>query len=187
MVFNRSTPMESRHASHAQRGLTLVECMVALGVAAVAAAAAAPDLGRLIDAHRFAGIATQLAADLQLARHEAIVRNRSVRFSLDATAGCYVIHTGAAGACNCAAGDAPAVCSADTLAVRTVRWSAPDRVALETNAASIVFDPRHGTATPAATLRVVGADGRAVHHVVNVMGRVRSCAGQGRVPGYRAC
>lgn len=170
-----------------QRGLTLVETAVTLSVAAVAATAAAPGLGGLIDARRFAGVTTQLAADLQLARHEAIVRNRSVRFSLDAPAGCYVIHTGAAGACTCAAGDAPAACTGDTVAVRTVRWSAADRVALQSNAASIVFDPRHGTATPAATLRVASADGRAVHHVVNVMGRVRSCAGQGRVPGYRAC
>lgn len=170
-----------------QRGLTLVETAVALSVAAVAATAAAPSLHGLIDARRFAGIATQLAADLQLARHEAIVRNRSVRFSLDAAAGCYVVHTGAAGACHCAAVDAPAACSADALAIRTVHWSAADRVALQSNAGSIVFDPRHGTATPAATLRVTAADGRAVHHVVNVMGRVRSCAGQGRVPGYRAC
>lgn len=170
-----------------QRGLTLVETAVTLAVTAVAATAAAPGLGHLIDARRFAGSATQLAADLQLARHEAIVRNRPMRFSLDATAGCYVVHSGPAGACTCSAGDAPAACTSDALAVRTVRWSTADRVALQSNTATIVFDPRHGTATPAATLRVTAADGRAVHHVVNVMGRVRSCAGQGRVPGYRAC
>ncbi len=170
-----------------QRGLTLVETAVTLSVATVAATAAAPSLSSLIDARRFAGIAMQIAADLQLARQEAIVRDRAVRFSLDPIAGCYVIHTGPAGACSCAAGDAPVSCSAEALAVRTLRWSAADRVALQSNAASIVFDPRHGTATPAATLRIASADGRAVHHVVNMMGRVRSCAGQGRVPGYRAC
>jgi type IV fimbrial biogenesis protein FimT len=44
----------------------------------------------------------------------------------------------------------------------------------------------HGTSTPTGTLRLVGGRGRAVHHVVNVMGRVRSCTPAG-VPGWRAC
>ena len=44
----------------------------------------------------------------------------------------------------------------------------------------------HGTSTPTGTLRLVDSRGRAVHHVVNVMGRVRSCTPAG-VPGWRAC
>jgi len=36
-------------------------------------------------------------------------------------------------------------------------------------------------------LRVLGANGRAVHHVVNVMGRVRSCSPLNAMPGYTAC
>jgi type IV fimbrial biogenesis protein FimT len=53
--------------------------------------------------------------------------------------------------------------------------------------ASVLFDPLHGTSTPAGTWRVIGTGGRAVHHVINVMGRVRSCSPQAAVPGYRAC
>ena len=169
-----------------QRGLTLVETLVTAGLLAVVAAAATPRVGGLVDARRLQGVANALAADLQLARNEAILRNRPVRLSVSAAAGCYVVHTGSVGSCRCA--DAgPAVCDTGATQVRTVRWTAAERVGVVSNSASILFDPQHGTASPAATLRVVGADGRAIHHVVNLMGRVRSCAGQGQVPGYRTC
>jgi type IV fimbrial biogenesis protein FimT len=183
MVFNRSTPMQSVPRQH---GLTLVETAVAASIIAIAAAAAAPGMQGLLDTRRLDGFATQLAADLQLARNEAIARNQPVRLSLHATAGCYVVHTGNALQCTCGA-VGPAACSGDAAQIRTVSWSAADRVALQSNAASILFDPQHGTASPTATLRVTGADGRAIHHVVNVMGRVRSCTAVGTVPGYRTC
>jgi type IV fimbrial biogenesis protein FimT len=175
--------MESRPRQH---GLTLVETTVALSVIVAAAAAAAPGVSHLIEARRLAGFANQLASDLQLARHEAIVRNQAVRFSVHAVAGCYVVHTGSAAQCSCEA-DGAALCSGGTAQIRTVRWNLADHLAMQANTGSILFDPQHGTASPAATLRVTGTDGRAIHHVVNLMGRVRSCAGLGSVPGYRAC
>jgi type IV fimbrial biogenesis protein FimT len=183
MVFNRSTPMGSISRQH---GLTLVEVAVVASVVAVVAAAAAPGMGGLLDTRRLHGFATQLAADLQLARSEAIQRNQPVRLTQHATSACYVVHTGSAAACRCA-DTGPALCDAGAAQIRTVRWSAAERVAVLANGTSILFDPQHGTASPAATLRVVGADGRAIHHVINLMGRVRSCAGLGHVPGYRAC
>jgi type IV fimbrial biogenesis protein FimT len=45
----------------------------------------------------------------------------------------------------------------------------------------------HGTSTPTGTVRVIGANGRELRHVVNVMGRVRTCSPQGNVAAYRAC
>lgn len=169
-----------------QRGLTLVEAAVVAGVVAVVGAAAAPAMSGLLDTQRLHGFASELAADLQLARNEAIQRNQPVRLSLHAAAACYVVHTGGAAACRCGDGG-PAVCDAGTTQIRTVRWGASERIELQANRTSILFDPQHGTASPAATLRVVGTDGRAIHHVVNLMGRVRSCAGLAPVPGYRAC
>ena len=80
----------------------------------------------------------------------------------------------------------PPACVEGATPIRSAAWSAGERLALQSNAASILFDPRHGTATPSATLRVVADDGRAIHHVVNVMGRVRSCT-SGGIAGYRAC
>ena len=64
---------------------------------------------------------------------------------------------------------------------------AGERVRVTANVGSIAFDPLHGTSTPTGTLRLVDARGRAVHHIVNVMGRVRSCTPGGAVNGYRPC
>jgi len=40
---------------------------------------------------------------------------------------------------------------------------------------------------PTATLRIEARDGRSVHQVVNLLGRVRSCSPQARVVEERAC
>lgn len=171
----------------AHRGLTLVEMAATLAVLAVTASTAAPGLRHLMDTRRLNGFATTLAADLQLARNEAIARNEPVRISLHAAQQCYVVHTGAAAQCDCAA-EGAALCSAGATQIRTVRWdTAGDALALQANSSSMLFDPLHGTASPTGTWRVVAADGRAIHQVVNVMGRVRSCAGAGTIPGLRPC
>ena len=171
-----------------QRGLTLVEAAIVLAIIAIVAATAAPSLAGMIDGRRLAAAATQLASDLHLVRSEAVSRNRAVRLSLHAgaDASCWVLHTGAAAQCSCGV-TGPAVCSDGALEIKTAVWRRDERVAIEGNVASIVFDPMHGTASPTGTLRVVDARGRAVHHVVNVMGRVRSCSPDGAVPGWRVC
>jgi type IV fimbrial biogenesis protein FimT len=79
------------------------------------------------------------------------------------------------------------VCGAGARAVKGVVLANRERVSVAGNVASIVFDPLHGTSTPTGTLRLVGARGSAVHHVVNVVGRVRSCSPGGAVPGYSPC
>ena len=171
---------------HPQRGLSLVEMTMAMGLTAVIASLAAPSLRGTLDLRRLDAGATQLATDLQFARGEALARNRPVRLSWNAEQGCYLVHTGAADDCRCFAALPPA-CVEGATPIRSAAWSAGDRLALQSNTASILFDPRHGTATPSATLRVVADDGRAIHHVVNVMGRLRSCSPLAAVPGYRAC
>ena len=171
-----------------QRGVTLVEACAVIAIAAILAAAAAPNMQGLIDGRRLEGAATELATDIQFARSEAVARNQPVRMSFHAgpDGSCYVIHTGAADLCNC---DAPgsAVCSASAHQIKTTTLATTDRVALQANVGSVLFDPLHGTSTPTGTLRVIGRQGRAIHHVINVMGRVRSCSPLGAMPGYRAC
>lgn len=174
--------------SSAQRGLTLIEACIVLAVTAITAGAAAPGMRDLIDARRLDGAATQLATDIQFIRTEAVARNEALRLSFHATpaGSCYVVHTGNADQCSCSAAG-PAQCSGAAREVKTVTITAAERVTLVANAASVLFDPVHGTSTPTGTLRVTGASGRAIHHVINVMGRVRSCSPQAAVPGYRAC
>ena len=171
-----------------QRGITLVEACAVISIGSVLAAAAAPNLQGLIDSRRLDGVATLLATDIQFVRSEAVARNLPVRLSFypNAEGSCYVVHTGNAEQCACDT-SGPASCSGDARQIKTVALIAADRVSLQTNVGSMLFDPLHGTSTPTGTLRVIGQKGRAVHHVINVMGRVRSCSPQGAMPGYRAC
>lgn len=171
-------------------GFTLVEMVVVMAVVAIVACLAAPSLREFLDARRMQGAAAALATDLRFIRSEAVARNQAVRFSLRPLSGgtCYVVHTGAAGLCDCNGGDGPARCTGGAQPIRTVRLPASDRVGVQANVSSMLFDPVHGTTTPAGTLRVTGATPeRVVQHVVNLMGRVRSCSPNGAVPGYAPC
>ena len=172
----------------AQCGITLIEAAIVLAITAIVATSAVPSLQRVVDARRLEGAATQLAADIQFIRSEAVARNEPLRLSFHATTdgSCYVIHTGAAAECSCAA-PGPAQCSGGAREIRTATLTPADRVSLQANVGSLLFDPLHGTSSPAGTLRLIGTHDRAIHHVVNIMGRVRSCSPQAAVPGYRAC
>jgi type IV fimbrial biogenesis protein FimT len=174
-----------------QRGVTLIETGVVAAVAAITLSTAAPDFRRFIEKQRLDGVAAQFANDIRFARSEAVMRNGTVRLSVHAGSwgSCYVIQRGAADECSCSA-DGPARCTGAAVPLKTVVLPAAEKLAFEANVASILFDPLHGTSTPAGTLKVVTAGGRAVHHVVNVMGRVRSCSPRlvaPAVPGYAVC
>jgi type IV fimbrial biogenesis protein FimT len=174
-----------------QRGITLVEAAVVLAVTAIVASSAAPSFRGFIEKQRLDGVAAQLATDIQFARAEAVLRNTGVRLTLQTQAwgSCYVIHTGNANQCSCSDTGA-AQCSDGAQQIKTVQLPANEQVALQGNVGSILFDPLHGTSTPTGTLKLVAASGGTVQHVVNVMGRVRTCSPQGAVPpvsGYAVC
>ena len=170
-----------------QRGVTLIEAAVAMTLVAIGVSTAVPGFQDLVARKRLEGVAAQLATDLQTVRTEAVARNEPVRISFHAGAGgsCYVIQTGAKAQCTCS-GAAPATCSGDAVQIRTVYLPAVQHIGVAASASSILFDPLHGTSTPTGTARVTGPQG-AIHHVVNVMGRVRSCSPGGALPGYRVC
>ena len=172
---------------NSERGVTLIEAAVAMTIVAIAVSTAAPGFMGLVARKRLEGVAAQLATDLQYVRTEAVARNEPVRLSFhaDPAGSCYVIHTGAKAQCNCN-GPAPAACIGDAEQIKTVWLPASHQVAVQASAGSILFDPLHGTSTPTGTARVTGTHGT-LHHVVNVMGRVRTCSPYGLLPGYRPC
>lgn len=173
------------------RGISLIETCVAMAITAIVASAAAPAMQGLVDGRRLDGAATQLATDIQYVRTEAVARNQPVRLSLHhvgtGSDTCYVIHTGSADDCECTSSTGPAVCTGDAQQIKTVVLPADRHIVVQANVGSLLFDPLHGTSSPSGTLRVIGPQGRSVNHMVNVMGRVRSCSPQGGVAGYRAC
>jgi type IV fimbrial biogenesis protein FimT len=171
-----------------QRGITLIETCMVLAVSTVLATTAAPGMQDLIAARRLDNAVSQLANDIHLTRTAAVARNQAIRLSFLPHAGgsCYVIHTGNAGDCVCNA-SGPAVCTGSAREIKTVSMASTDQVSVVPNVGSVLFDPMHGTSTPTGTVRVVGAGGHEVRHVINVMGRVRTCSPAPALPGYRAC
>jgi type IV fimbrial biogenesis protein FimT len=171
-----------------QSGVTLIEAAITTTVLSVVVGLAVPSLQQARERRHLEGVAAQLETDLQYTRSLAVARNEGTRigFVQSPQSTCYVIHTGAAGACSCSA-DGFAVCGAGAQALRTVYLDAAMPVRVQSNASSMLFDPVKGTVTPTGTLRVLASDGTAIHHVVNVMGRVRSCSPAPVLPGYRAC
>ena len=171
----------------AVRGWTLVEILAMLAMVGILAAAALPSFARMLVRRHLEGVAGQVSADLQYLRSEAIARNAAVRMRFIATpAGtCYVIHTGADQDCSCDA--SAASCQSGVVALRSAGFAAESPVQVLANVESIRVDPRHGTVSPTGTVRVVAPDGTAVHHVVSVLGRVRTCSPGGQVPGVTAC
>jgi len=171
-----------------QRGLSLVESLIVLAVTTVSLGASLPLVQEAVQRRHFDGVAAQLETDLHLARSTAVMQDRSTRisFHVDAAGSCYVVHTGPTGACTCQP-DGSASCNAGETAFRSVRLVEGGPVQLRSNVPSILFDSAKGTSTPTGTLRLVGPDQRAVHLVVNIMGRVRSCSPAAAVPGYKRC
>ena len=171
-----------------QHGLTLLELAIVVAVVAIVAASAAPSFGALVDARRLDGAATRLAADLQFVRSEAIARNQPLRLSVFAGVGasCWIVHTGAPADCACS-GDSrrdlrrrrPRDQERRPARQRARRRQRQRRLDRLRSAARHEHADRH--AAPDRRAR------RAVHHVVNVVGRVRSCSPGGAAPGYLAC
>jgi type IV fimbrial biogenesis protein FimT len=161
------------------RGFTLIEACVVLGILGILAAIAAPSMQYLIDNRRLEGTAAQLATDIYFARTDAVARNTQVRLSLHAMSdgGCYVIHTGNASQCNCgsAVSTGPATCTGGAIEIKTVRLPTSNRVALEGNKASLPFSPFVTNTAAAGTLCLTGASNNRINQVVNWMGRVRWC------------
>jgi type IV fimbrial biogenesis protein FimT len=172
-----------------QRGTTLVEAATVTAIVAIVAGLAVPGFGPAIERRHIEGAAAQLETDLQLARITAVARNAGVRVSFQSPGDgstCYVMHSGAAGDCNCAVDGQP-VCSPGAEPLRTAYFGPDAPLRIASNSKSMLFDPVKGTVTPTATAKVQGRSGAAIHLVVNVMGRVRTCSPAPAMPGHKAC
>jgi len=180
--------MHRTPARRQQLGLTLVESCIALLVTAVTVGTAAPSLKQARDKRHLDGVAAQLVTDVRHARSLAVARHEQVRLTVrqSAAGSCYVVHTGSASDCACAA-DGSARCSAGAHVLQSAGFPAGGPVQVSANVPSMLFDADRGTVSPAGTLRVQDGSGRSVNQVVSIMGRVRSCSPGATATGYTAC
>ena len=181
-------PRRRQGRQRPSRGLSLIESLVSLGLMASAAAVAVPGLTQWRAQLAVQQAAAEFETDVHLARSLALSRNESLRLSFagDASARCWVVHSGPRDACRCTPEGEP-VCSADARAYRQGVLPSALPVRLDVNVGAITFEATHGTASPAATVRFSAPGSKSVHQVVGIMGRVRSCVPGGGLPGYRAC
>lgn len=171
-----------------QRGMSLVEITITTAVLAILAGSALPGLHGMLMQRALNGRAAELTTDLRYLRDEALARNEGLRISIQSGAGgsCYVLHTGAAAGCDCLAAEG-ARCETDAQPIKRVFLPAGAAVQISANVKSMLFDPVHGTSTPAGSIEVRDSQGRVVRHIVNSLGRVQSCTPKLGIPGYVAC
>ena len=177
-------------ARTAQHGVSLIETMSVLCVVSLAIGTAVPSLGSLRQKADLASAASQVETDVQFARGQAVALNRTVQLTLREADGatCYIVHTGPAADCSCSGQEPGAsACENGSHLLRAVSFAPQGMVQVRSASKSITFDPVRGTVTPTATLRIEARDGRRIHQIVNLLGRVRSCSPQASATGERAC
>ena len=169
-----------------QQGRSLVETMIALGIVSVVAGLALPGWGEASERRRVEAAAAELETHFAHVRSQAVAMNRTLRLHFVSDR-CYVVHTGGSSTTCACADDGSASCSGSAQVLQVVHWSAQTPLRVLSNRSSLGFDAVKGTVTPTATVKFVGAQGTTLHNVINIMGRVRSCAPEPGLPGHPTC
>lgn len=166
-------------------GFTLVELLVTLAVLAILVTTAVPALTDLLDSQRLRATAQRIAADLRLARAEAIKRHADIPIGVTFAPGrdwCYGISQQLP--CDCRERDwrSNDACLLDLAHERQLHTAADDtRAQVEvldarfSDAQTTRFDPLRGTAQ-AGTVSLRSARGKRLDVRVSTLGRVRICA-----------
>lgn len=172
------------------RGVTLIELMIVIVIAAVLMAIAVPAFQGTIDRNRLKAAAENLYSDLQFAKAEAIKRNRSVRLVFTSSGGgatwCYGLKENAT--CDCTVTNAAATdyCAIDNIKKIVSSTDFPGVSITGTPAgSSLSFTPLRGSVIDGTTT-LQSAQGKQIKVKVYSVGRVRICspAGSSNVTGY---
>jgi Tfp pilus assembly protein FimT len=178
----------ARTARRSSLGFTLVELCVGMGICAAVVGQAVPALSRMHHEQALRANAEALGSDLRLARSEAMRTAGAVFFRVSAKGAnnCYIIHTGAKDACDCAGGT-PVCKAADSSVVKAVWLPQGLPMTLRSNAETLQFQHRQGLVTQTGSIELALSSGAAVRQVVAITGRVRTCAAGSKMAGLSRC
>lgn len=186
---SNTQPAGRRRAQHRVRGVTMVECLATVSIMATTLGLAVPSLDAWKQRQALTAAAAEIETDIQYARSIAVARSAMVRIESQplGAGSCYLVHTGTPRQCRCIGQGQSQCSSSDATVLRLSELPADGPVRLLSTKVSIGFNPHQGTVTPTATFQLADRQGQAVHQVVSIMGRVRSCSPLGLVKGFKPC
>lgn len=166
-------PMKMRTRSGRLTGLTLIELLVGIAIAAVLATMAAPSFTNFIASQRIKGLANEITTDLSYAKMESAQRNAQVTMVFSATG--YTI-----------ARDGTTI---KQVIIDNNNTLTPDS---GTTYTSISFDPVRSTATFTAgsgsiDISNISTSSLSLRISVNGMGRSQICSPSASITGYPSC
>ncbi len=186
--------MRPARTSRLARGVTLVEMMVVLALAAIVVALAAPSIRELLAMQRLQSIHAGLVTDLQFARSEAVSRRRSLIFEVsgDAANSCYIVYADAFGGGNCdCKRDPGSACTGGFQEIRSVRFPRASHVSLAASSSQsnvAIFERDTGYSSPGDLRIDVTSNVRgALRVTINATGRISSCTPDGSVKQVARC
>jgi len=160
------------------RGLTLLELLVALAIVAVMMTLALPSFGNILARHRLKAAAEQLSADLGELRLMAAQRGEPLHLDLQPGAQwCYALAT--VSGCDCRV---PQGCQ-----LKTVRAADHPGVTLLAGSGMLVGARAVGPLPDGGQALLQGSEGVQLRVGLTPLGRPKVCAPGGAVPGYPGC
>lgn len=190
--------MNMPSVARTERGLTLIELLTVIAIAAILVAIAAPSFTGLLARKRVEGVVSELSTDLQYARTEAVQRQYSGALSIygavatNSTGTCYAVYVfpkpaaGSDPSCDCGSASA---CAGVTELKRVTLPTGGSGVTV-TASTTVSFDPVRGLSSAATTYVATSAadSSLTLSAVVSTLGRVQTCLPSGStVKGYNAC
>jgi type IV fimbrial biogenesis protein FimT len=168
-----------RARSRAARGVTLIECVIALGILAALMSIALPSFGEAMARARLRSAAEDLALDLGNARLESVRGGAGV---------VYVTLVPGSNWCWAVGPVANADCRnpAPNTTVHTVRAEDYAGVMMD-RGVSASFDGRDALASAALAAEFSSVQGQRLRVQVTPLGRASICSPQGRTPDYPGC
>jgi type IV fimbrial biogenesis protein FimT len=149
----------------AMQGLTLVELLVGVAVAAVLLGVAVPSFTGMLARSRLEGVLNELGTDLQYTRSEALRQRTTTTLLVNGSGTGYAV----------------------TVAGTTLKSVTPPTSVTLTPDASISFDALRGLSNAAAINASATGTPATLRIGTNGAGRVQVCSPSGNFPGYATC